>query len=87
MEAKFVWRRLLAARGLIARAPKLSERPHVSIAHPDTQSKGRRLAAAGASADRHSSSGFPPLALLPLLLVPLAAVGLPLLLRRRRIPS
>ena len=47
-EARYVWRQLLAARGLISHAPKANERPTIRILRPDHALPGRRLAAAAA---------------------------------------
>ena len=45
-EASYIWRELLAARGLTDKAPKPSERPRVAVPHGDLESSPRRLAAA-----------------------------------------
>ena len=45
-EARYVWRQLLAARGLIPRAPHPSERPHIRVPLPDRVLPGRRPASA-----------------------------------------
>ena len=84
-EARFVWRRLLAARGLIPHAPTLSERPSIRVPRPDTPTKGRHLAADAPSV-RHPS-GFPLLAGIAGFLALLAAYGVTVLLRLRRVPS
>src|SRR5205823_2891798 len=44
-EARYVWRQLLAARGLTTHAPKVSERPQIRVLRPDLGSGERRLAA------------------------------------------
>ena len=44
-EASYIWRELLAARGLTERPPKPSERPRIAVPHGDEPSP-RRLAAA-----------------------------------------
>ena len=45
-EARYVWRQLLAARGLIPHAPRLSERPHIRVPRPDRALPARGMAAA-----------------------------------------
>jgi len=45
-EASYIWRELLAARGLTQEAPKPSERPRIALPHGDLESSPRRLAAA-----------------------------------------
>ncbi len=46
-EASYIWRELLAARGLIDKSPKPSERPRIAVPHGDVGSSSlRRLAAA-----------------------------------------
>jgi murein DD-endopeptidase MepM/ murein hydrolase activator NlpD len=45
-EASFIWRELLAARGLIGRSPKPSERPRIAVPHGDDGSSLRHLTAA-----------------------------------------
>ena len=49
-EARYVWRQLLAARGLISHPPHPSERPHIRVPLPDRVVAGRRLASAALSA-------------------------------------
>jgi hypothetical protein len=85
-EARFVWRELLAARGLIPRAPKLSERPHVRVPRPDIPVNERHAVAAGAPRADHAS-GSTILGAAAGLLAPIAALGLTLLVRLRRSPS
>ena len=81
-EARFVWRQLLAARGLISHAPSESERPRISIPGSDAAGEiaRRRLTALSAG----SSSPAPWLALLAVLFGAAASGCLALLLRRRR---
>jgi murein DD-endopeptidase MepM/ murein hydrolase activator NlpD len=85
-EARFVWRRLLAARGLISHAPRLSERPRIATPAPDHAPATRRVAAA---ADLHAghASGVRPLDVLLGLIAPALLFGSVLLLRLRRKPS
>jgi murein DD-endopeptidase MepM/ murein hydrolase activator NlpD len=45
-EASYIWRELLAARGLTEKAPKPSDRPRIAVAHGDLESSPRQLAAA-----------------------------------------
>jgi hypothetical protein len=45
-EARYIWRELLAARGLTPEAPKPSERPHIAVPDGDLGSSLRRLTAA-----------------------------------------
>jgi murein DD-endopeptidase MepM/ murein hydrolase activator NlpD len=81
-EARFVWRQLLAARGLISHAPSASERPRISIPGSDAAGEiaRQRLTAFGAS----GSSRGPWFALLAVLFGAGASGSLALLLRRRR---
>jgi hypothetical protein len=81
-EARFVWRQLLAARGLISHAPSASERPRIRIPRPDAAARvaQRRLTALSASSSRRASW----LALLSVLVGAAASVCLALQLRRRR---
>jgi len=44
-EARYIWRELLAARGLVVKAPKRSERPRVAVQGGDHGPSTRRLAA------------------------------------------
>jgi murein DD-endopeptidase MepM/ murein hydrolase activator NlpD len=44
-EARYIWRELLAARGLIVKPPKRSERPHIVVPGGDHERSARRLAA------------------------------------------
>jgi murein DD-endopeptidase MepM/ murein hydrolase activator NlpD len=84
-EARFVWRRLLAARGLISRAPAPSERPSIHLPRPDTPTNGRHFAARASSVGH--ASGFPLLAGIAGLFVLAAAFGVTVLLRFRSVPS
>jgi murein DD-endopeptidase MepM/ murein hydrolase activator NlpD len=81
-EARFVWRQLLAARGLISHAPSATKRPRISI--PGSDAAGavarRRLTALSAS----SSSRASWFALLAVLLGAAASGCVALVLRRRR---
>ncbi|MFL6068328.1 MAG: peptidoglycan DD-metalloendopeptidase family protein [Gaiellaceae bacterium] len=45
-EASYIWRELLAARGLTQKAPMAGERPRIAVPHADVESAPRRLAAA-----------------------------------------
>ena len=46
-EASYIWRELLAARGLTDKSPKPSERPRIAVPHGDVSGPSlRRLAAA-----------------------------------------
>jgi murein DD-endopeptidase MepM/ murein hydrolase activator NlpD len=64
-EARFVWRELLAARGLTPRKPKPSEKPRVQIPTPDggaPAESSRALASVGpATTDEHGHSSWPGL--------------------------
>ena len=86
-EASYVWRRLLAARGLTAHAPKASERPRIRVPHADVAREPRRVVAAAGPRLEHASSGAPLVDVLAGLIVPSAAFGLTLALRLRRTPS
>jgi hypothetical protein len=44
-EARYIWRELLAARGLIDKAPKPIDRPRIAVPHADLGSSPRRLTA------------------------------------------
>jgi hypothetical protein len=84
-EARFVWRQLLAARGLISHAPNASERPRIRIPGSDAAAGNaqRRLhALGGLHARRASSPAW--LALLSIVFGAAASVCLALMLRRRR---
>ena len=88
-EARFVWRQLLAARGLIKHAPRPSERPPIHVPHPDpgAAAVARRTAA---TINRVHRSGTSSASVFGLLVAGLAAPGLTgaaLALRRRRRPS
>jgi murein DD-endopeptidase MepM/ murein hydrolase activator NlpD len=84
-EARFVWRQLLAARGLISHGPRASERPHISIPHADYAFPARRIAAAasGVQAVGHAS-GLRPLDLLIGIVAPAILFASALLARLRR---
>jgi hypothetical protein len=84
-EARFVWRQLLAARGLISHAPRLSERPRIGIPIPDRAEAQpfRRLALA----DGPSPPGQAVLDAVAGLAAPAVLFGAALLYRRRRKPS
>jgi hypothetical protein len=84
-ETSFVWRQLLAARGLISHAPKPGERPRIRIPHSDIASEPRRAVAAVGTSAEHSS-GTPMADVLAGLIAPGAAFGLTLLVRLRRKP-
>jgi hypothetical protein len=45
-EASYIWRELLAARGLTEKAPKPSDRPRIAVPRGDLESSPRHLAAA-----------------------------------------
>jgi murein DD-endopeptidase MepM/ murein hydrolase activator NlpD len=81
-EAAFVWRELLAARGLISHAPSASERPRISIPGSDAVGEiaQRRLTALRAG----SSSRASWLALLGVVFGAAGSGRLALLLQRRR---
>jgi murein DD-endopeptidase MepM/ murein hydrolase activator NlpD len=81
-EARFVWRELLAARGLISHAPSASERPRIHVPGSDAAAGivQRRLTALSAGSSSRSSW----LALLAVMFGAAAAVCVALLLRRRR---
>ena len=49
-EARYIWRELLAARGLVEKAPKPSERPHVAVPRDSLEPSLRTLAGAKRSA-------------------------------------
>ncbi len=88
-ETRFVWRQLLAARGLIKHAPRPSERPPIHVPHPDpgAAAVARRTAA---TINRVHRSGTSSASVFGLLVAGLAAPGLTgaaLALRRRRRPS
>jgi Peptidase family M23 len=87
-EARFVWRRLLAARGLISHGPRTSERPHVRVPHADYAFPARRVAAA-ASGIRPGgrASGLPPLAVLLGIIASAILFASALVVRLRRRPS
>ena len=87
-EARFVWRRLLAARGLISHGPRTSERPHVPVPHADYAFPARRVAAA-ASGIRPvgRASGLPPLAVLLGIIASAILFTSALVVRLRRRPS
>ena len=87
-EARFVWRRLLAARGLISHGPRTSERPHVPVPHADYAFPARRVAAA-ASGIRPvgRASGLPPLAVLLGIIASAILFASALVVRLRRRPS
>jgi murein DD-endopeptidase MepM/ murein hydrolase activator NlpD len=65
-EARYIWRELLAARGLIAEPPRRSDRPHISVPGGDRESarrlagSGRRAAAESAVAARQTSGVLVP---------------------------
>ena len=81
-EARFVWRQLLAARGLISHAPSASERPRISIPGSDAAGELARRRLSALSASSNSSASW--LALLAVLFAAGASGTLALLLRRRR---
>jgi hypothetical protein len=85
-ETSFVWRQLLAARGLTAHAPKASERPRIRVPRSDRAAAPRRVVAAAVTRPEHSS-GAPIVDVLAGLIAPGAAFGLTLLIRLRRKPS
>jgi hypothetical protein len=84
-EALFVWHQLLAARGLIAHAPRAGERPRISIPHTDYAYPARRIAAAasGLHAVDHAS-GIRPLDALIGIVAPALLFASALLVRLRR---
>jgi hypothetical protein len=82
-EARFVWRQLLAARGLATHAPRSSERPRISVPHADrvAAAQPRRLAAAS---NRPPRNGDRVLDTLAGLLTPAVLFGAALLAQLRR---
>ena len=88
-EARFVWRELLAARGLISHAPRASERPHVRVPLSDYAFPARRIAAAASGVQAVGrASGLRPLDVLVGIVAPaiLFAAALVVRLRRRTLP-
>jgi hypothetical protein len=81
-EARFVWRQLLAARGLISHAPSASERPRISIPGSDAAGKLARRHLTALSAGTNSRASW--FALLAALFGAAASGSVALLLRRRR---
>jgi hypothetical protein len=81
-EARFVFRQLLAARGLITHAPSASERPRISIPRPDAAGELARRHLTAVSARSNSRATW--FALLAVLFGTAASGSLALLLRRRR---
>jgi murein DD-endopeptidase MepM/ murein hydrolase activator NlpD len=86
-EARYVWRELLAARGLITHAPKRSDRPQIRVPRPDLGSRERRLAAAAHPKTVERGSHASAVGVVLGLVVPTLAFGTALLLRLRRRPS
>jgi murein DD-endopeptidase MepM/ murein hydrolase activator NlpD len=87
-EARFVWRQLLAARGLISHGPRASERPHISIPHTDYAFPARRIAAAASGVQAvGNASGLRPLDVLIGIVAPAILFASALLVRLRRKPS
>jgi hypothetical protein len=85
-ETRYVWRQLLAARGLIRHAPKASDRPLIRIPHADVARAPRRALVAALPRAEHRSDA-PVADTLVGLIAPGAAFGLMLLVRLRRQPS
>ncbi|HEX7312203.1 MAG TPA: M23 family metallopeptidase, partial [Gaiellaceae bacterium] len=84
-EARFVWRELLAARGVIPHAPRTSERPHVRVPHADYAFPARRIAAAASGVHVvGSASGLRPLDVLLGIMAPAILFAAALILRLRR---
>jgi hypothetical protein len=81
-EARFVWRQLLAARGLISHAPSPSERPRISIPGSDAAGEIARRHLTALSASGNSRASW--FALLAVLFGAAASGSLAVLLRRRR---
>ena len=90
-EARYIWRELLAARGLTSKAPKASERPRIRVpvgdragSRPQVHVFGREASAAGLGT-RHTS-GMTLLDVLAGIVLPalLFAAGLAFRLRRGR---
>jgi hypothetical protein len=85
-ETRYVWRQLLAARGLTSHAPKLSERPHIRVPHTDDARDPRRVIAAVMPGGQGRSDSL-VVDVLAGLIAPAAAFGLTLFVRLRRKPS
>jgi hypothetical protein len=88
VEARFVWRELLASRGLITQGPRTSERPHVPVPHADYAFPARRIAAAagGVHAVGRASS-LRPIGVLLGIIAPAILFASALVVRLRRRPS
>jgi murein DD-endopeptidase MepM/ murein hydrolase activator NlpD len=86
-EARFVWRQLLAARGLISHAPQASERPHIKVPGIDRFPTRRIAAAAGGVHPVARASGLRPLDALMGLVAPALLFLSALVVRLRRRPS
>ena len=87
-EARYVWRELLAARGLTPHKPKPSEKPRVHVATPDAggapDEPSRTLAAVAAlPIDEHGESSWPGLVALVFAAGGFGAVALSLRPRAR----
>ena len=85
-ETRYVWRQLLAARGLTSHAPKLSERPRIRIPHTDVAREPRRVVASAIPRGERRSDAL-LVDVLAGLIAPAAAFGLTLFVRLRRKPS
>jgi murein DD-endopeptidase MepM/ murein hydrolase activator NlpD len=86
-EARFVWRQLLAARGLISHGPRASERPDIKVPGID-RFPTRRIAAAASGVNAVArASGLRPLDVLIGLVAPAVLFLSALLVRLRRKPS
>ena len=86
-EARFVWRQLLAARGLISHAPRASERPNIKVPGIDRFPTRRIAAAASGVHPVARASGLRPLDVLIGLVAPAVLFLSALLVRLRRKPS
>jgi len=89
-ETRFVWRELLAARGLITNRPPAEERPRIAVRGQDSAAgfarrSGRRLAASPLPvAAKSSESPVEAVRMLVELAVLALAAGASILIRRRR---
>jgi murein DD-endopeptidase MepM/ murein hydrolase activator NlpD len=85
-EASYVWRQLLAARGLTAHAPSVQERPHIAVPGADhLVARGRHVAAAAVRAG--DTNRFRLLDGLLVIGLPALLFGAALFLRLRREPQ
>ena len=87
-EAWFVWRQLLAARGLISHGPRTSERPHVPVPHADYAFPARRVAAAASGIHAVGrASALRPIGVLLGIIATAILFASALVVRLRRRPS